>query len=152
MQASGMLYSLAVCLCLAQVGINRGLDKYFTRQHFCDQYYARILREYRPSPTAKTSRHLQRRCKPSLPTPTASHWLTIPSTTLVKMMGPTTPLRIILAAIPLVQRSRFPPKWYHQHEHNLHIFLPLVHLVGSVLDHFLIASSLTNSTHYRMVP
>ena len=31
-------------------------------------------------------------------------------------------------------------------------FLPLVHLVGSVPDHFLIASSLTNSTHYRMDP
>ena len=58
----------------------------------------------------------------------------------------------------------FLTKWYHRHEHNLHSlfrceeydannFLPLVHLVGSVPQHFLIAQkqcSLTNSTRYRM--
>ena len=53
---------------------------------------------------------------------------------LVEMMDPTTLLRIPIAAIPLVsyfphplvqhfvQRSLF-PKWYHQHERNVHSLL-----------------------------
>ena len=85
-------------------------------------------------------------------------------------MGRTTPLCIILAPVPLVFRlfdilfkgacsplnsitdmSTMPYILSSvARDPMLMYFLLLVHLVGSVPQHFLIASSLTNSTHHRM--
>jgi len=82
-------------------------------------------------------------------------------------------LRLIMHTIPLasclphpllqhfVRRSMFPTKRYHRYEHDAPLrrkpvqvsLLPLVHLVGSVPHHFLIAQyqcSLTDSTCYGM--
>ena len=91
---------------------------------------------------------------------------------LVKTIGPTTLLRVLIATIPLVscllrpllqhlvRGSMFPLNRITDtntismlssvaRDLMLINFLPLVHLVSSVPQHFLIAYSLTNSTRYR---